>query len=113
MSRTWILSTTVAVPLAIGCLYAAGIFFGMAGGQTWTIGYYGKFNRVRKIIEKMPDVRITDSWQHHDITLEDFGFTIIAPSGALAKADFFENSPQMSFTRAEDIEAFVRTSQAK
>jgi hypothetical protein len=39
-----------------------------------THGYYGEFNRVASALESIPGVVITDSWQHKDVTLEDFGF---------------------------------------
>lgn len=41
------------------------------------LGYYGQFNRVKHVIEDMPDVRIVDHWKHRDVTLEDFGFTLL------------------------------------
>jgi len=41
-----------------------------------THGYYGEFNRVAAALESIPGVVITDSWQHKDLTLEDFGFQV-------------------------------------
>src|SRR5690606_12007913 len=101
MSRLRTLTAIVAIPLTIGGIYALAVGLEMAGSPTWTIGYYGKFNRVWKVIEKMPDIRIADSWQHHDITLEDFGFTVVADSGAVSQVDFLEGSSQMKLRRAE------------
>ena len=113
MNRTWIISVALAVPIALGSLYAAGLYFGMVGREGWTIGYYGKFNRVRNVIEHMPDVRIIDTWQHRDVTLEDFGFTIRSDSGQTIKVNFLENSPQMKMNDPKDIEAYVRASVTK
>jgi hypothetical protein len=106
--RQWIIATSLAIPLALASLYAVGVLFGMAGGESWMVGYYGKFNRVRTVIERMPDVRILDSWQHHDVTLEDFGFTITSASGQPAKVDFWEGSQPMALSKRDDIEAYVR-----
>jgi hypothetical protein len=111
-SRTWIISVALAMPIAIGWLYAVGVFFGMAGGATWKVGYYGTFNRVYSAIKQMPDVRIIDTWQHHDVTLEDFGFTVASPAGRPAKVNFLENSPEMKMRKREDIQAYVRASLA-
>jgi nucleoside phosphorylase len=110
MSRTWIISVVLAVPIALGWLYAVGVFFGMAGGESWNVGIYGKFNRTRSVIERMADVQIIDTWQHHDITLEDFGFTILSNSEQTAKVHFLENSSQMKMDDSKDIEAYVRAS---
>jgi len=82
----------------------------MAGGETWKIGYYGKFNRVLAVMEQIPDVRIVDTWQHHDVTLEDFGFTLVSASGQSTKVNFLEGSPQMKLTKGAEIEGYVRAS---
>ncbi len=115
MNRTWIVSIALAVPIALGWIYAAGLYFGIgiAGREGWTIGYYGKFNRVRNVTEHMPDVQIIDTWQHRDVTLEDFGFTIRSDSGRTAEVNFMENSPQMKMNAPKDIEAYVRASLPK
>ncbi len=108
-----LLSLGLAIPLALGGIYATGLFFGMVGGENWTIGYYGKFNRVRHVIEQMPDVRVVDTWQHHDVTLEDFSFTVVSAPGQTNKIFFGEGSPQMQFSKPQDIEAFVHHSIGK
>ncbi len=82
----------------------------MTGGPTWSIGYYGKLNRVRTTIEQMPGFRIIDAWQHHDVTLEDFGFTFVSNTGHTSNVVFWENSDQMRMTKRGDIEAYVRAS---
>ena len=103
-----LVSVALAIPLVLGGIYAVGLFFGMVGGENWTIGYYGKFNRVRHAIEQMPGLRVVDTWQHHDVTLEDFSFTVVALSGQTNKIVFGEGTPQMSLSKPKDIEAFVR-----
>lgn len=109
-NRTWIISASLAVPVALCWLYGVGVFFGLAGGETWKIGYYGKFNRVRAVIEQMPDVRIVDSWQHHDVTLEDFSFTVMSVTGHRAKVNFLQDSPEMKMSDKDGIQACVRAS---
>ncbi|MES2572874.1 MAG: hypothetical protein V4710_22815 [Verrucomicrobiota bacterium] len=105
-------ATVLAIPIALGWLYFCGVAFGIAGGETWKIGYYGKFNRMRSVIEQMPDIRIVDSWQHRDVTLEDFGFTVISRTGQRAEINFPEGSPEMKMSNREEIQAYVRTSLA-
>jgi hypothetical protein len=108
MLRKWIIPTALAILIVIGGLYAVGVILGMAGGETWKIGYYGKFNRVHAVIEQMPDVRILDTWQHHDVTLEDFSFTVTSASGHITKVNFLEGSQPMKLSKRQDIEAYVR-----
>jgi len=71
-------------------------------------GYYGQFNRVKNVLETMPNVQITNSWQHHDITLEDFGFFLVVDGSRSARVDFWENSPQMKLRDKEQIREFIK-----
>ena len=70
-------------------------------------GYYGQFNQVQRIIRSIPELKIANHWQHHDITMEDFGFTVAHRDGATFQIDFWENSPQMKFSRDADIRHFI------
>lgn len=70
-------------------------------------GYYGQFNQIQRIIRGIPELKITDDWQHHDITMEDFGFTLSHRDGPSFRIDFWENSPQMKFSRDADIRNFI------
>jgi hypothetical protein len=70
-------------------------------------GYYGQFNQVQRIICSIPELTITDDWQHHDITMEDFGFTVAHRDGPAFRIDFWENSPQMKRSRDADIRHFI------
>jgi hypothetical protein len=74
-------------------------------GLEW--GYYGQFNRVKRVLEEMPNVQITDSWQHHDITLEDFAFSLLVDETRTLQVTFHENSPQMKVRDASRIREFM------
>lgn len=69
-------------------------------------GYYGQFNQTQDAIKGMPGVTIIDSWQHRDISLEDFGFTIRTKTKK-ATINFYENSPQIKIRNKEEIQQFV------
>lgn len=92
------------VILAVVFVWDAGIgpSFGMA------IGYYGHFNRVKAVIESMPNVKIVNHWQHKDITLEDFGFTVLVDGNREAKVNFWENSPQMKQRDKPRLRKFIQ-----
>ena len=37
---------------------------------------------------------IVDHWQHRDVTLEDFSFTLAVEGGRQVQVDFIESSPR-------------------
>jgi hypothetical protein len=76
--------------------------------QGWEFGYYGQFNRVKHVIEDMPDATITNHWQHKDISLEDFGFTLVLDGGSQVDLTFSENSPQISMRNKQKIKKFIK-----
>ena len=90
---------------AIGLLWAYA--FGPFKSPWIEFGYYGQFNQVKRIIHSIPELKITDDWQHHDITIEDFGFTVAHRDGPAFRIDFWENSPQMKLSRDADIKHFI------
>lgn len=53
-------------------------------------GYFGRFNRVKNVLQSMPGVEIVDTWQHQDVTLEDFSFTILLHGTHQQKLMFWE-----------------------
>jgi len=53
--------------------------------------YYAEFNAVKKNFEAIEGVEILDSWQHHDISLEDCGFKVSYRSQEPVQIDFYEN----------------------
>lgn len=70
-------------------------------------GYYGKFHQVQRIIREMPELTIIDQWQHRDVSLEDFGFTVQRKDGSTAQIDFLENSDQMRLSSDEEIRNYI------
>jgi hypothetical protein len=43
-----------------------------------TRGYWGEFNTISNVLAKLPGVTIVKPWYNADITLEEFGFDILA-----------------------------------
>jgi len=52
--------------------------------------YYADFNRAREQLSAIPGVQIIDDWQHHDITLEDCGFTVRVNDSEPVRIDFHD-----------------------
>ena len=52
--------------------------------------YYADFNRARDHLSAIPGVQIIDDWQHHDITLEDCGFTVRVNDSEPIRIDFYD-----------------------
>ena len=84
-------------------LWDLGVF-GNWGSES---GYYGDFNIVKHVIDEMPSVQITNQWQHRDMSIESFGFTILVDHTNLVQVDFIENSTRMAETNRERIRAYV------
>ena len=80
---------------------------GRFGDWGWDSGYYGQFNRVKHVIESMPHVRITNSWKHEDISLEDFGFSLLVNGTNLVHVTFWEGSPQIKERDRRRIREFL------
>ena len=53
--------------------------------------YYAEFNAVKQSFEAIEGVEILDDWQHHDISLEDCGFTVSFRGQEPVQIDFYEN----------------------
>ncbi|HSV99792.1 MAG TPA: hypothetical protein VLI39_06450 [Sedimentisphaerales bacterium] len=101
-----IILLAVAIVVATDSLWLAwqgGVFpdFGVESG------YYGQFNRVKHVIERMPGVRIVDLWMHKDVSIEDFGFVPDIDGGRTVAVDFSESSPQMAEWNKRRIREFV------
>ncbi|MBK8095014.1 MAG: hypothetical protein IPK32_24340 [Verrucomicrobiaceae bacterium] len=54
----------------------------------------------------MPNIQIIDHWQHHDISMEDFGFEVLV-AGEVREINFFEHSAQMQIKEDGEIRAFI------
>lgn len=99
----WFFMAPFAAVLLLWC-YALGPF-----EAEWVeFGYYGQFNQVQRIIRSLPGLKIVDHWQHHDISIEDFGFQIEKAGGERRWVHFYEKSPQMRLHADRDIEQFIR-----
>ena len=72
------------------------------------IGYYGQYNRVKHVIESMPNVRIVDHWQHHDMSLEDFGFTLVVDGTRKVRVDLHEGSSEMKERNKDRLREFIQ-----
>jgi len=57
-----------------------------------TRGYWGEFNTISNTLAKLPGVTIVKPWYNADITLEEFGFDILAQSRQVHLA-FGEKDP--------------------
>lgn len=67
--------------LILGALSIIALCYGVAvvgigGNLGLPFGYYGKLNRVRAEIERVPGLKITGETLHKDLTLEDFSFEV-------------------------------------
>jgi hypothetical protein len=71
------------------------------------IGYYGYYNRVQQVIKSIPDVAIVDTWQHTDLTIESFGFTLRRANGKPVEVRFRESTPAMEFSSDRQIRDYV------
>ena len=111
MKLIWKKMTLALVAAAVTCmLLGVGWLWlmweiGELGDWGLESGYYGQFNRVKHVLEAIPHVQVANQWQHHDITLEDFGFYLVVSNDRSVRVDFWENSPQME----ERDKAIVRT----
>jgi hypothetical protein len=98
-----------AMFVASGCLWFVVWSvhqLGFVGNLGMESGYYGQFNRVRNTIREMPDVVILNQWQHKDVTLEDFGFKLLA-DGLEVDAGFGENTPIMAERDKAKTRAYI------
>ncbi len=101
------LSVIALLPFALLALWF-GWSYGMFPDVGAESGYYGQFNRVKCVIEEdMPNVEITSNWQHHDITLEDFAFSLLVDGTQSIQITFPENSPQMKMRDKSRIREFI------
>jgi len=76
---------TVAAAVLYGLLTV-----GVGGNFGVEIGYYGQFNRVRRILDESTEWKVVKSWVHEDVSLEDFAFTLEDNRGERVQVDFRE-----------------------
>ena len=105
--RKFALSLLALLPFALFVLWL-GWQWGSFPDYGVESGYYGQFNRVRHVLEDMPNVTIVDHWQHQDISLEDFGFALMVEGTQNVNVTFSENSPQMRMRSKQKIRSSSR-----
>jgi hypothetical protein len=71
------------------------------------IGYYGYYHRVQRVIKSIPNVTIVETWQHADISLENFGFTLQRPNAKTVGVMFRQSSYEMDFSDDKQIRNYV------
>jgi hypothetical protein len=59
------------------------------------------------VIKSIPDVAIVDTWQHTDLTIESFGFTLRQANGKPVEVRFRESTPAMDFSDDRQIRDYV------
>ena len=101
------LTIMAILPFALLALWF-GWSFGMFPDVGAESGYYGQLNRVKHVIESMPNVVIIDHWLHKDVTLEDFGFTIKVDGNRELNIQFWENTPQMKERNKDRLREFIQ-----
>jgi len=102
------LSVLALAPFALLALWF-GWAYGMFPDVGAESGYYGQFNRVKHVIEDMPDVRIIDYWKHRDVTLEDFGFTLLVGESRKVDIRFHDGTPEKKERNKSRLRAIVRS----
>ena len=70
--------TTLVVTFGIvaALFLVSNLVLGIGPNFGWSVGYYGKLNRVLDELEQMPGVTITHIGTHEDVRLEDFEITV-------------------------------------
>ena len=106
-SRNVLVWLCVSLPLIALIWMACFILNLTLPNYGWEIGYFGQFNRVKHVIEEMPDVTIVDHWQHQDITLEDFGFTLELSGGEQVKINFWDKTAPMKERNKERLRQHI------
>ena len=101
------LTIMAILPFALLALWF-GWSFGIFPDVGAESGYYGQLNRVKHVIESMPNVVIIDHWLHKDVTLEDFGFTIKVDGNRELNIQFWENTPQMKERSKDRLREFIQ-----
>lgn len=91
----------VALVAIVGGYFALAYF---ALPCLFTPFYYADFNRARDQLSGIPGLQIVDDWQHHDITLEDCGFTVRVNDSEPVRVDFYEgNDWTLPFKRVDGV----------
>jgi hypothetical protein len=101
---TFALLTIATVAAAV--LYGL-LTIGVGGNFGVEIGYYGLFNRVKRIFDESTEWKVKKSWVHEDISLEDFAFTLENNKGERVQLDFRESEIKGLPTDEKLLRAYV------
>ena len=92
----------ILVPLAITAGYFGVAYFLLPG--LFPPFYFADFNKARDRIAGIPGVKIIDHWQHHDLTLEDCGFTLRVNDSEPVRVDFHDGDDwSLPFRRVDGV----------
>ena len=92
--------------LGVFCLWFAWEY-GLLPNYGLESGYYGQFNRVKHVIESMPNIVIKDYIQHKDVSLEDFSFILLVDGIKEVEVRFWEDSSQMKEKSKTRLREFI------
>jgi len=72
-----LLIVSVLVVFAIPAVLIAWYKWDSARNRGSTFGYYGEYNRTSNALASIPGVTVRQGWCNRDISLEEFGFSIV------------------------------------
>lgn len=95
--------------LGVVLLTAALLLYGIDRENNFgfEFGYYGQFNRFKGVIETIPNVEIVETWQHHDVSLEDFRFFLLIDGERKFQLNIYENNPIKKERSKAKIKAYI------
>ena len=53
--------------------------------------YFAEYKATKQRLKEVPNLRMLDDWQHHDLTLEDCGFTVSVGGSQPVLIDFYDD----------------------
>jgi len=93
--------------LGVFALYVVQPYVGSENSDS-EFGYYGQYNRVKHVIESTPNVRIVARWRHKDLTLEDFGFTLLRDGTHELQVNVYQDSPERKTRRKSRLRELIQ-----
>lgn len=91
MKIRYILLLTVAGLVLCFCVLST-IYIAFSRNIGLPFGYYGEFNRVKWRLQDIGSIKILDHFQHRDLRLEDFGFTLQTNGGMKFHIEFYDGN---------------------
>jgi hypothetical protein len=110
-SKMSTMTRTISAVLALAAISVVVLYLlllaGAGGNLGFEIGYYGTFNRVRRLLEESAEWRVKSSWVHEDVSLEDFEFTVENRAGGIVRVNFRESEIKELPTDEKSLRAYV------